>query len=133
MNIRAFVAILSRNPQYNFPKMRGRGQRLFGTFPKIHPIWKCGADRDFHPSHGIPPLSRLPVNFQDFCRYEQKISCWQCRRADWVFLPLFFSLDCPDSELTILANKTALSKTLWIAMLPLPPALKRVNWSNNDF
>ena len=38
MNIRTFVAILSRNPQYNFPKMRG-GQRPFGTFPKIHPFW----------------------------------------------------------------------------------------------
>ena len=39
MNICTFVAILSRNPQYNFPKMRG-SQRPFGTFPKIHPIWK---------------------------------------------------------------------------------------------
>ena len=38
MNIRTFVAILSRNPQYDFPKMRG-GQRPFGTFPKIHPFW----------------------------------------------------------------------------------------------
>ena len=25
MNIRTFAAILSRNPQYNFPKMRGGG------------------------------------------------------------------------------------------------------------
>ena len=25
MNIRTFVAILSRNPQYDFPKMRGEG------------------------------------------------------------------------------------------------------------
>ena len=38
MNIRTFVTILSRKPQYNFPKMRG-GQRSFETFPKIHPIW----------------------------------------------------------------------------------------------
>ena len=42
MNIRTFVAILSRNPQYNFPKMRG-GQRLFGTFPRVHPFWRCEA------------------------------------------------------------------------------------------
>ena len=39
MNIRTFVAILSRNPQHDFPKMRGGGQRPFGTFPKIHPFW----------------------------------------------------------------------------------------------
>ena len=42
MNICTFVAILSRNPQYNFPKMRG-GQRLFGTFPRVHPFWRCEA------------------------------------------------------------------------------------------
>ena len=42
MNIRTFVTILSRNPQYNFPKMRG-GQRLFGTFPRVHPFWRCEA------------------------------------------------------------------------------------------
>ena len=30
--------------QYDFPKMRGGGnQSLFGTFPKIHPSWRCGA------------------------------------------------------------------------------------------
>ena len=34
-----FVASL-KNLQYNFPKMRGGGQRLFGTFPKIHLFWK---------------------------------------------------------------------------------------------
>ena len=39
MNIRTFVAILSRNLQYDFPKMRGGGQRPFGIFPKIHPFW----------------------------------------------------------------------------------------------
>ena len=45
MNIRTFVAILSRNPQHDFPKMRGgRGQRPFGTFTKFHPFW-CA-----HPS-----------------------------------------------------------------------------------
>ena len=27
--------------QYNFPKMRGGDQRLFGTFPKIYPFWSC--------------------------------------------------------------------------------------------
>ena len=29
-----------KNLQHNFPKMRGGGQRPFGTFPKIHPFWK---------------------------------------------------------------------------------------------
>ena len=31
---------MSRNPQYDFPKMRGGGQRPFGTFPKIHQFWR---------------------------------------------------------------------------------------------
>ena len=31
------------NPQHDFPKMRGRGQRPFGTFPKIHPFWEGDA------------------------------------------------------------------------------------------
>ena len=34
-----FCRILSRNPQYDFPKMRGGSQMPFGTFPKIHPFW----------------------------------------------------------------------------------------------
>ena len=38
MNIRTFVTILSRKAQCNFPKMRGGGQKPFGTFPKIHLI-----------------------------------------------------------------------------------------------
>ena len=29
-----------KNPQHDFPKMRGGGQRPFGTFLKIHPFWK---------------------------------------------------------------------------------------------
>ena len=28
-----------KNLQHDFPKMRGGGQRPFGTFPKIHPFW----------------------------------------------------------------------------------------------
>ena len=30
-----------KNPQYDFPKMMGGGvgQRPFGTFLKIHPLW----------------------------------------------------------------------------------------------
>ena len=36
MNIRTFVAILSRNPQYNFPKMRGGGAKgRLGLFRKF--------------------------------------------------------------------------------------------------
>ena len=38
MNMRTFVTILSRKAQCNFPKMRGGGQKQFGTFPKIHSI-----------------------------------------------------------------------------------------------
>ena len=30
---------LIKNSQHDFPKMRGGGQRPFGTFPKIHPFW----------------------------------------------------------------------------------------------
>ena len=29
----------AKHVQYDFPKMRGEGQRPFGTFPKIHPCW----------------------------------------------------------------------------------------------
>ena len=29
--------------QHNFPKMRGGGQRPFGTFLKSHPFWKGSA------------------------------------------------------------------------------------------
>ena len=32
MNIRTFVAILSRNPQYDFPKMRGGGSKAVWNF-----------------------------------------------------------------------------------------------------
>ena len=32
-----------KNPQHDFPKMRGGGQRPFGTFPKIHPFWSGDA------------------------------------------------------------------------------------------
>ena len=41
MNIRTFVAILSRNPQHDFPKMRGGGQRPFGTLElcMFHDFW----------------------------------------------------------------------------------------------
>ena len=33
-----------KKAQHDFPKMRGGegGQRPFGTFPKIHPFWRCG-------------------------------------------------------------------------------------------
>ena len=38
------VMNFGKNLQHNFPKMRGgAGQRLFGTFPKIHPFWKGSA------------------------------------------------------------------------------------------
>ena len=32
-----------KNLQHNFLKMRGGGQRPFGTFPKIHPFWRRSA------------------------------------------------------------------------------------------
>ena len=34
------VMNFKKNPQHDFPKMRGGGQRPFGTFAKIHPFWK---------------------------------------------------------------------------------------------
>ena len=33
------VSVSPKNSQYDYPKMRGGGQRPFGTFPKIHPFW----------------------------------------------------------------------------------------------
>ena len=30
---------LNKALQYNFLKMRGGGQKTFGTFPKNHPFW----------------------------------------------------------------------------------------------
>ena len=35
--IYAIISVI-KNLQYNFPKMRGGGRRLFGIFPKIHLI-----------------------------------------------------------------------------------------------
>ena len=37
---RAFWAWYWKKLQHDFPKMRGGRQRLFGTFPKIHPFWR---------------------------------------------------------------------------------------------
>ena len=37
------VMNFGKNLQHNFPKMRGGGQRPFGTFPKIHPFWRRSA------------------------------------------------------------------------------------------
>ena len=37
------VMNFGKNPQHDFPKMRGGGQRPFGTFPKIHPFWRGDA------------------------------------------------------------------------------------------
>ena len=35
---------VKKNLQHNFLKMRGGvDQRPFGTFPKIHQFWRCGA------------------------------------------------------------------------------------------
>ena len=34
------VMNFGKNLQHNFPKMRGGGQRPFGTVPKIYPFWK---------------------------------------------------------------------------------------------
>ena len=41
--IRYFGHEFQKKLQHNFPKMRGGGQRPFGTFPKIHPLWKGSA------------------------------------------------------------------------------------------
>ena len=62
MKFEGFVASL-KNLQYNFPKMRGGGQRLFGTFPKIHPIWKCGASlRDANSWQNLLKIPKVVKN-----------------------------------------------------------------------
>ena len=38
MNIRTFVAILSRNPQYDFPKMRGGGSKAVWNFSEVSSV-----------------------------------------------------------------------------------------------
>ena len=66
-----------KNPQHDFPKMRGGGQQSFGTFPKIHPFLKgqaslrCGRSwrrfwgscphllGSFSPTKGAPFYIRL--------------------------------------------------------------------------
>ena len=49
-----------KNPQYDFPKMKGGGgQRPFGTFPKIHPFWKGQA------SHRSSKISERTSNSRD--------------------------------------------------------------------
>ena len=40
------------NPQHDFLKMRGGGQRPFGTFPKIHPFWSGEASLRHGPLAG---------------------------------------------------------------------------------
>ena len=37
------VMNFGKNLQYDFPKMRGGGQRRFGIFPKIHLFWRRSA------------------------------------------------------------------------------------------
>ena len=38
MNIRTFVAILSRNPQYDFPKMRGGESKAVWNFSEVSSV-----------------------------------------------------------------------------------------------
>ena len=42
-----------KNLQHDFPKMRGGGQRPFGTFPKIHPFWHGHASLSFQKIFGL--------------------------------------------------------------------------------
>ena len=76
MNIRTFVAILSRNPQYDFPKMRGGGQRPFGTFPKIHPF-----------SSGEASLIML---LHVCIQHHDRLQIFRHRKA-WIMVTLVFS------------------------------------------
>ena len=41
MNIRTFVAILSRNPQHDFPKMRGGGSKAVWNFSEVSSVLVC--------------------------------------------------------------------------------------------
>ena len=55
---------LIKNPQYDFPKMRGGGQRPFGTFPKIHPFWEGDASLmgTFASRNGDPKSAFLKID-----------------------------------------------------------------------
>ena len=45
------VMNFGKNPQHDFPKMKGGGgQRPFGTFLKIHPFWKGEASLNIRSS-----------------------------------------------------------------------------------
>ena len=77
MNIRTFVAILSRKAQYDFPKMRG-GQRPFGTFQKIHQFWRR------HPSliaKGLFVYSELLLLEVHFIQEDGDVNAKMCRRC----------------------------------------------------
>ena len=55
-----------KKPQHDFPKMRGGGKGLFGTFPKIHPFLKGQASLN----EVIKVLSHpvVPFHVNDQCR-----------------------------------------------------------------
>ena len=81
MNIRTFVTILSRNPQYDFPKMRGGGQRPFGTFPKIHQFWRR------HPSLITTIVIMVKkVKIEAWWGSERGATCW--RRSGQLVAPI---------------------------------------------
>ena len=52
MKIRIFVAILSRNPQYDFPKMRGGGSKA---------VWNFSGNSSVLETPSVPyPLTQNP-------------------------------------------------------------------------
>ena len=56
--------------QHNFPKMRGGGQRPFGTFPKIHPFWMCKASlRSVSNMNSLPKLKPTKPWSPIYCKW----------------------------------------------------------------
>ena len=90
MNIRPFVTILSRNPQYNFSKMRGgiKGRlELFRKFIRFGIVLRPLVSSHFHfffpPFYTFTLLQYLPnltkiLHVKDFCDM-QSSSRKQCR------------------------------------------------------
>ena len=66
--IYATISIIKKL-QHNFPQMRGGGQRPFGIFPKIHPIWQ----RD--PSLGLKKNVLVSaLGLEKFCLKKVSVS-----------------------------------------------------------
>ena len=74
MNIRTFVAILSRNPQYNFPKMRGGGSMAVWNFSENLSLFTM-----FEKSKKITHVCNWGLSFEGkHCNY----NTWQINHLE---------------------------------------------------